>query len=483
MQILNTPFPARLFNGAAACACACSMVLVLTLASAAGAQQPDDAAADKVQPSKIVRVHITDLDDYNAIEAAGGNPLACRLHTGWQPVHVEAGELDAIQQQGFDVQVVVDDADAMIRANHRRIEQNMNARGGNWFDDFKNMDAINTYMDDLVALNPNIAEKIDLGDSLEGRPIYALRVSGAAPGTRNALLFNGTQHAREWIAPMVTIYVADQLIRQYDSDPQVQSLVDNVEFYIVPVMNPDGYVYSWTNDRFWRKNRRNNGSGMYGVDLNRNFPTDFGGTYSSGWPGSQIYRGPSAMSEPESVVMDDFIADHPNLVAHIDFHSYATEILQPYGYTNTLPPFFDIVDDMGAQMSAAIQAVNGTHYPHNSGAGGVGLASGIFPDWSTDGYGAYGFTIELPGPGFDPSPSLIQPVAEENFAGALALAEWATQQPLGPADIAEPFGVIDVFDLLELLANWGADGPGADLAAPTDVVDVFDLLEMLATWS
>ncbi len=389
----------------------------------------NDAAAQQPakQPSSIIRVLIDDLSDFAAIEATGATPLACRHGVGWQHVHAEAEELEQLQKQDFEIVVEVADADAMIRTTKDRIERNRAARGVSWYADFKDMDDVNTRIDTIVAIDPTIASKEFVGNSLEGRPVYAIKITGAGGGDKQAVLFNGTQHAREWISPMVVTYIAEQLVTLYATDPVVQELIDAVEVYIVPVVNPDGYVYTWGPQRFWRKNRRDNGGGIFGVDLNRNWPTDFGGPFSSGSPSSETYRGPSAISEPESVIMDAYVAGRPNLVAHIDFHSAAQEILQPWGYTNTLPANFAVVDALGARMADAIFPVNGSTYPHASGAGGVGLASGIFPDWTSDNYGMVGYTIELPpsGGGFDPPPATILPAALENFQAAKEMLDWA----------------------------------------------------------
>ena len=92
-------------------------------------------------------------------------------------------------------------------------------------------------------------------------------------GYDNHLMRRGEicQHAREWISPMTVMYIAERLASTYETDPRVRAILDRAEFIFVPVVNTDGYVYTWTTERFWRKNRRNNGGGSYGVDLNRNW--------------------------------------------------------------------------------------------------------------------------------------------------------------------------------------------------------------------
>ena len=57
----------------------------------------------------------------------------------------------------------------------------------------------------------------------------------------------------------------------YEIDPVVRSLVDSTRIVIVPVVNPDGYLFSWSSERYWHKNRRPNNPSDFGVDLNRNW--------------------------------------------------------------------------------------------------------------------------------------------------------------------------------------------------------------------
>ena len=98
----------------------------------------------------------------------------------------------------------------------------------------------------------------------------------------------------------------------------------------MPVVNPDGLEYVWTDEQFWRKNRRDNGGGTFGVDLNRNYPFLWGecGNNSSS-PSSDVYRGPSPASEPEVQAMIA-LAETIRPVAANSYHSSGREVLPPY---------------------------------------------------------------------------------------------------------------------------------------------------------
>ena len=96
---------------------------------------------------------------------------------------------------------------------------------------------------------------------------------------------------------MTTVYVAESLLSGYGESDRITALVNGTEFFIIPIVNPDGYRYTWNSFRMWRKNRRNNGNGSYGVDLNRNWAVGWGGGGSSGNPVSNPYRGTGPFSE------------------------------------------------------------------------------------------------------------------------------------------------------------------------------------------
>lgn len=124
---------------------------------------------------------------------------------------------------------------------------------------------IHGYLDFLAATYPNICSVQVIGSSLQGQPLKVLKVSNGNSGNK-AIWIDGGMHAREWISPASVTYIIDQIIEGYE---QESNDIKNVDWYFHPVANPDGYEYSHTNDRLWRKNRR---TGVCsGIDLNRNF--------------------------------------------------------------------------------------------------------------------------------------------------------------------------------------------------------------------
>jgi murein tripeptide amidase MpaA len=462
--------------------------LILLAAMVWGFGQP--AAAEppvRYDNHAVVRAQLTSPRDVDTMLSVTQDHWSESVGIGAVDFRVSPEGLERLEASGIRYQVLIEDIQPLIDAERERLSQGRGAAaGGGWFDDYKDYDAVNADLEDLVALRPDLAEILTVGTSLEGRTIYGIRITG--PGANKpAVLLNGCQHAREWIAVMVPIYVADRLVRDYDIDPVVRDLVNRVEFLIIPIVNPDGYVYSWGPDRMWRKNRRHNGNGIYGVDLNRNWDFEWGGQGSSGNPNSQTYRGPQPFSEPETQAMRDFYEARPQIVSNIDFHSYSQLVLAPWGYTSDLPPDHDELDELGGAMASLIFDVHGKNYIHGPVYTILYPASGISIDWTYGDQGVFSYTIELRpvgSPGFILPPEEIIPNSEEIFPAMLHLAEWSAEGVI-IGDLNGD-GSVGIGDLLMLLAEWGpCPDPPAECPADLDGdgnVGINDLLILLANW-
>ena len=155
--------------------------------------------------------------------------------------------------------------------------------------------------------HPGLASVQEIGETLEKRKIYALKISDNVSSDEHepAVLFAGCHHAREWISVEVPFLFGEYLLENYDLSQEVRDLVDASEIWIVPIANPDGLEYSINVYRYWRKNRRANADGTYGVDINRNYGYAWGFDEigSSGQPGSDVYRGTAPFSEPETAAI------------------------------------------------------------------------------------------------------------------------------------------------------------------------------------
>lgn len=389
------------------------------------------AAAQRVDYSghKLVEVELRSPADLETMMAISPDFWGCSPRLGRVDWRVAPAAMADLAESGLAYRVRHEDVQALLDAQ----ASSGAADGGPWFADFKDYAAVHAYIDVLATLRPDLASKLDLGTSLEGRTIFGLRITGPGDAAgRPGLLFNGCQHAREWISVMVPVYVADRLVRDYDTDAAVQALVDSAVFYIVPIVNPDGYQYSWDEDRLWRKNRRPNGGGSFGVDNNRNWGYQWGlDSGSSSNPNSQVYRGPAPFSEPETQRMRDFIVAHPDILAHIDFHSYSQLVLSPWGYVAAAPPspHDATFDALNQAMAAAMFDLHGQTYVGGPIGSTLYLASGGSVDWSWGDRGIFAWTIELRDTGefgFLLPADQIVPTCEEAFAAVVALTNYVT---------------------------------------------------------
>jgi carboxypeptidase T len=413
---------------------------------------------------KLIRLSVQSNEDLAWLQSIGAEPWRCIPGIGLQEFSLSPQALTALEARGRRYRIISDNIQPGIDAELTRMRRPRDVEndggiagpggaegpgGFGWFSDYKTWPEVNQYMDDLVALRPDLITKLTVGTTIQNRTIHGMRITSPVGLNKPAVLFSGCQHAREWIAVMVPMYIADALVRRYDTDAQIHALMDQIEFFIVPIVNPDGYEHTYLpgGDRLWRKNRRNNGDGTFGVDLNRNWGVDWGGPSSTTTQtNGSTYIGTAPFSEPETAALRDFIMARPQLRAHIDFHSYSQVLLQNWAHTTALPPDADVIDALGTVMNQRIFAVNGMSYSNGWGQPLLYLASGIMPDWCYGDRGIISYTIELRDRGetnFQLPPEQIVPTAAENLPAALAMAEWVTRgveflYPRGRPVVSDP---------------------------------------------
>ncbi|MFM7681767.1 MAG: M14 family zinc carboxypeptidase, partial [Bacteroidota bacterium] len=216
------------------------------------------------------------------------------------------------------------------------------------------LDAMVAQYPTLITAKAPISTFLTVGN----RPIYHVRISDN-PNTNEAgepkVLYTAIHHAREPMSLMETIFYMWYLLENYGTNDEVTYLVNNTQMYFVPCINPDGYVYNETTNPngggMWRKNRRNNGNGTYGVDLNRNYSYGWGTTGTSSTPSNDTYCGPSAFSEPETQAMRWLVQNNDFEMA-FNAHTYAEDILFPIGTTTAeFAPHHDYFQDYTNHMS------------------------------------------------------------------------------------------------------------------------------------
>lgn len=336
-------------------------------------------------------------------------------------------EIERLKSTGMQYSVEIPDMDQYYKNRPLPTQQEMNAAGLVMQNDnirgfsYGSMGGYYTFtevvqkLDSMRLQYPTlITAKQNRGTTEEGRTIWSVKISDNADvnesGTEPAIYFDALHHAREPQAMAGTVYFMYWLLDNYNTNPEAKYLVDNREIYFVPVVNPDGYVRNQTTNPngggSWRKNRKNNGNGCFGVDLNRNYNYGWGfNSGSSSDPCSDTYRGPSAGSEPETQAIKNLVtAIQPKISFSV--HSEAGRYLNPYGYNDSTVAY-EIYSDFSGDFASENNFTYGTviemldYY-----------SSGTTRDWLHS-IGCYAWTPEVGGGSFWPSQAQIIPAANE----------------------------------------------------------------------
>lgn len=396
----------------------------------------------------VVRVRTTSQFQLDRVLEIAADVWSERIGQGPLDVDVRVADLHRLDAIGVPYDVLIGDLQAHADAHEEemmrvRREQAQRAsdghqRGGqvhddDWFATYRTLDEITQYCENIHALRPDLATIDVIGQSWEGRDMFSITISGVDKELnpiedRPALFIFSTVHAREWIAPMTTSYIASKLVAEYDTDDHVRMLLDHARVVIVPVGNPDGYLHTWSVSRYWRNTRRDNGDGTFGVNINRNWAFEWGNEGSSSEPSNTNYRGTHPFSEPETRALRDVaLGLGDKLVAHIDYHSYSQLVMWPYAYMSnvvTPEPWASTLAHVGTCMSDAIGDATGAFYrPQQS----VELypAAGVSEDWFFGALSTVSFIIELrpAHADFSPPPDDIFPCALENYDAFKVLIE------------------------------------------------------------
>ncbi|XP_043943087.1 carboxypeptidase A1-like [Protopterus annectens] len=318
-----------------------------------------------------------------------------------------------------DVQALLDqEKEDMLRA--RLLERNTNSFN---YAAYHTLEEIYSWIDSLVSEYPNLVSKLQIGSSYEKRPLYVLKFSTGG-SNRPAIWIDYGIHSREWITVATGLWTAKKIASGYGTDPSVTATLNKMDIFIELVVNPDGYVYTHTKDRMWRKTRSpNSGSSCIGVDPNRNWDAGFGSSGSSGNVCSESYRGPYAHSEVEVKAIVDFFKQHGNIQSFLSLHSYSQMLLYPYGYTYSPAPDDAELNAVAKKAVAALTSKYGTKYTYGRVITTIYQASGITIDWTYLNGAKYSFTFELRDTGyygFLLPANQILPTSEETW---LALQE------------------------------------------------------------
>ncbi|XP_021496979.1 carboxypeptidase A2 [Meriones unguiculatus] len=325
-----------------------------------------------------------------------------------------------------DVQVLLDQEREEMLSNQQR------ERGGSFnFGAYHTLEEIYREMDNLVAENPGLVSKVNIGSSFENRPLSVLKFSTG--GDKPAIWLDAGIHAREWVTQATALWTANKIASDYGTDAAITSLLGTMDIFLLPVTNPDGYVFSQTTNRMWRKTRsRVSGSVCLGVDPNRNWDANFGGPGASSNPCSDSYHGPKPNSEVEVKAIVDFIKSHGKVKAFITLHSYSQLLMFPYGYKCAKPDNFAELDELAQKAAQSLKRLHGTSYKVGPICSVIYQASGGSIDWAYDFGIKYSFAFELRDTGFYgfllPAKQIL-PTAEETWLGLKTIMEHVRDRP------------------------------------------------------
>ncbi|KAL7885508.1 hypothetical protein AOLI_G00058030 [Acnodon oligacanthus] len=296
---------------------------------------------------------------------------------------------------------------------------------------YHTLNEINSFIDTLVQENPNLVSKITIGKSYEGRPLNILKFSTGA--NRPGIWIDTGIHSREWVTLACGLWFAKKIVTDYGRDPVLTAILDRFDIFLEIVTNPDGFQFTHSSNRMWRKTRKpNSGSLCVGVDPNRNWDAGFGGAGSSSSPCSETYRGPYAHSEPEVKAIVDFVKSHGNLKAFVSIHSYSQMLLYPYGYTRTPCKDQAELHEVAQRAVAALTSLYGTKYEYGSIINVIYQASGGTIDWTYNQGIKYSYTLELRDTGrygFILPANQIVPTAQETWQALLVIMDHTKNNP------------------------------------------------------
>ena len=442
---------------------------------------------------KEIKIYNNDLSDYSILNSLGVDVDHIYRTNEYIQFVISQYDLDKLILENISYEIIHEDIEEFYKS---RLIQNYSSRDFNYgsMGGYYTFQEIEENIDELISFYPNIiSEKISIGLSLEGRNIWALKVSDN-PNINESepqALYTGLHHSREPMSYMNLFYFMHWLGENYNSDLLAQHLVDNRELWFIPAINPDGLVYNQTiapdGGGMQRKNTRDSCSSTpIGVDLNRNYGYLWGYDNEGSSPDgcSETYRGTSPFSEPETQAVRDFVNQH-NFKINFNYHSYSDLLIYPFGYeyeNNAPQEDIDIFIEYGEDM------VQYNGYTLGTGPDLLYPVNGDACDWMYGEADIFSYTPEIGGnsDGFWPPTQRILPLAQENLYPNQVLALNAgSKYDVNISLDSESFNSNDIYPLFISIMNRGlTDSNGAvkvDIITSENIIfelDQFTLNEL-----
>uniref|UniRef100_A0AC35TP56 Peptidase_M14 domain-containing protein n=1 Tax=Rhabditophanes sp. KR3021 TaxID=114890 RepID=A0AC35TP56_9BILA len=354
-----------------------------------------------------------------------------------KPEHQEQ-MLSYLAEKKIESTVKIADLSVQIRSEEEELRQRTVFNAGDHpsrmtTNQFHDLDEINAYIDSLVAAYPTSVTKKNIGQTFEKRNIYGVVISNAINTGLPKVMVDGAIHAREWLGGATMVYIMNELTANAQN---YQKLLSGAEVWIIPVLNPDGYKYTWEKNRMWRKTRSTRTGNCVGVDPNRNWDYYWNTAGASADPCDETYDGPSPFSESEPKAMGDLLlnaykAGAP-FVTYFDIHTYSELYMYSFGIADVTLKNVGEVKALAAKAVKQIDSTNGERFQFGSIVDIIYPASGSSIDYAAGVAGVrYPYAMELrpnenADDGFIIPASQILPGVKEAWAGIYTVFKTVT---------------------------------------------------------
>ncbi|NP_001861.2 mast cell carboxypeptidase A preproprotein [Homo sapiens] len=331
----------------------------------------------------------------------------------------------ALDQNKMHYEILIHDLQEEIE---KQFDVKEDIPGRHSYAKYNNWEKIVAWTEKMMDKYPEMVSRIKIGSTVEDNPLYVLKI-GEKNERRKAIFTDCGIHAREWVSPAFCQWFVYQATKTYGRNKIMTKLLDRMNFYILPVFNVDGYIWSWTKNRMWRKNRsKNQNSKCIGTDLNRNFNASWNSIPNTNDPCADNYRGSAPESEKETKAVTNFIRSHLNEIkVYITFHSYSQMLLFPYGYTSKLPPNHEDLAKVAKIGTDVLSTRYETRYIYGPIESTIYPISGSSLDWAYDLGIKHTFAFELRDKGkfgFLLPESRIKPTCRETMLAVKFIAKY-----------------------------------------------------------
>jgi len=333
----------------------------------------------------------------------------------------------SLKSAGVSCQTMIHDVQALVDAERIPSPAGPDAPNPDpFFDTYRPFTEVHNWYRTLATNNSNLATFTQLNTTYENRPIMILKVeTGAA--NKPVIFIEGGIHSREWISITTVAYLAAKVL---GTDNDAVQLRAKYNWHFVPIVNGDGYVYTWGPDRMWRKTRKPNpGATCVGTDPNRNWDDHWCQQGGSTNPCSDSFCGSAAFTERETFSMANHIIQTGKTATvrmFIDYHAYGQLWMAPWGWSGAIPPDGAAQQAIGTTAVNAIRSVNNLTYRYGTIYNIIYPASGSSADYAYDfGKVIYAYGVELRDTGtygFQLPANQIRPQGEEIWNATVAMA-------------------------------------------------------------